>query len=584
MDGRQAPTEVEHPLVIRLRYAARAVGVGVAAFGVLGVLLQLLLPVGFGVGRLPTVAGALFLAFAGLSLAAHLASPTSRWHGLRRAWAALALLTVLLGAVPSDQVLGRVLPDLPFTGALPLAGGLLLSLALLLLQRPGWSGRVAWWGAATVAAFSLFVIIDYLYAFRVNSHDFVFAPLVPGAALAYAFLSFAMLLGAIEDTPLRVLRSGGPGGFMMRRLLLPALVFPMLLLGLLRVMVLDWGLDESFGYSLVTSALILLLVSVICYQSLVLERLSARARHKLEESEARLKLAMDIASVGYWERDMLRGEVYFSPEWKRLLGYDEDEFPNTDAAWCEHLHPDERDGVLAKVEAAVASGEPGRDIEMRLRHKSGSYRWMVSRALAERDEAGDLVKLRGVYLDITERKEVERQIRQISLHDPLTGLPNRALIYEFAEPLLASARRHDKYVAVLFIDLDRFKPINDEHGHDVGDEVLKEVAKRLRTSVREADQVGRLGGDEFIIVLTEVRSDDDAARVARVCGRRLARPYMIRGLKLHTTPSIGISVFPRDGQNIEMLIQHADAAMYEAKRAGRNTFRFFRREEQKRVQ
>src|SRR5690606_33379939 len=188
---------------------------------------------------------------------------------------------------------------------------------------------------------------------------------------------------------------------------------------------------------------------------------------------------------------------------------------------------------------------------------------------------GTPVWIRGVHLDITERKEIENRIRQISQHDPLTRLPNRALLHEFAEPLLAAARRNERQAAVLFVDLDHFKPINDQHGHDVGDEVLKEVARRLRTSVRESDLVGRLGGDEFLLVLADIRSEESASRVARLCLKRLSQPYLLRGLELRTTCSIGISLFPQDGDDLGALIHHADAAMYQAKHEGRNKFQFF---------
>jgi diguanylate cyclase (GGDEF)-like protein len=203
---------------------------------------------------------------------------------------------------------------------------------------------------------------------------------------------------------------------------------------------------------------------------------------------------------------------------------------------------------------------------------------MTSRAVITGGGEGAPTRLYGVHLDITQHKEAEQRIWQVSQHDPLTGLPNRALIHGFAEPMLAAARRSGALVAVLFVDMDRFKPINDEHGHAVGDEVLKEIARRLRTSVRESDLVGRLGGDEFLLVLNDVRSTDSAMRVARVCISRLGQPYRIDSLELRTTPSIGISLFPQHGRDIDALIRHADAAMYEAKQQVRNRFQFYQPE------
>lgn len=297
---------------------------------------------------------------------------------------------------------------------------------------------------------------------------------------------------------------------------------------------------------------------------------------RLEDTQAKLKLAMDIAAVGYWEKDLATGKVYYSPEWKRLLGYADHELTNERKEWISRLHPDDRNSVLAQLDALDPDAVSQHPVEFRLAHKAGGYRWIASRAVVSRDEEGVPVRLHGVHMDVTERKQIEQRIRRISQHDPLTGLPNRALIREFADPLLASVRRQGKLAAVLFIDMDRFKPINDTHGHEVGDEVLKEIALRLKDSVRETDLVGRYGGDEFLVVLADVASEFAVGNVAQTCLDRLSRPYRVRGLELHTSPSIGIGLFPRDGADTDALIRSADAAMYKAKEQGRNRFRFFR--------
>ena len=180
-----------------------------------------------------------------------------------------------------------------------------------------------------------------------------------------------------------------------------------------------------------------------------------------------------------------------------------------------------------------------------------------------------------LYRDITERKLAQEHVRQAALHDPLTCLPNRALLAEHASHMFAAARRHRQSVAVIFVDLDRFKPINDGHGHDVGDAVLRQVALRLVQSVRKADIVFRLGGDEFLILLNNLREPEGAAEVARHIGYSLNQPYPVGDLELSLSASIGISLFPRDADNIETLINHADAAMYKAKQDGRNGYLFY---------
>ena len=184
----------------------------------------------------------------------------------------------------------------------------------------------------------------------------------------------------------------------------------------------------------------------------------------------------------------------------------------------------------------------------------------------------------GIALDITDQKKAEEKVRHAAQHDPLTGLPNRALIYELGAQLIESARRHKRMLAVMFFDLDRFKPINDTYGHRTGDLMLQEVARRLRTSVRSSDLVGRLGGDEFVAVLTDLKSESHLEGIASHLLQRLSEPYKIEALELHTSPSIGISLYPGDSTGIDTLIRQSDEAMYHAKTNGRNNYQYFSEE------
>jgi diguanylate cyclase (GGDEF)-like protein/PAS domain S-box-containing protein len=177
--------------------------------------------------------------------------------------------------------------------------------------------------------------------------------------------------------------------------------------------------------------------------------------------------------------------------------------------------------------------------------------------------------------DITERKQAAEKLRQAAQHDPLTGLPNRALVYEMGDQLLATAARSRNLAAVMFFDLDRFKPINDTYGHEAGDKMLKEVARRLQTTVRGSDLVGRIGGDEFVAILPNIPGQNEVLHAATNLLKRLGEPYKIDNLELRTSPSIGISLYPTDGTKLDTLIRNADAAMYHAKHRGRNTFQFF---------
>ena len=191
-----------------------------------------------------------------------------------------------------------------------------------------------------------------------------------------------------------------------------------------------------------------------------------------------------------------------------------------------------------------------------------------------RDADGNVRNYVGVATDISERIASQERIRQLAYFDPLTNLPNRRLLQDRAEQALASVEREGKQLALMFIDLDHFKTINDSLGHSVGDRLLAEVARRLQACVRRADTVARIGGDEFVVLLSEVTSDA-AAEVARKILCQVARPYQVEQHELGVTPSLGISLFPQDGRDFETLLKHADTAMYQAKETGRNAYQFF---------
>ena len=210
------------------------------------------------------------------------------------------------------------------------------------------------------------------------------------------------------------------------------------------------------------------------------------------------------------------------------------------------------------------------------RRKNGEVypKWASINAVND-PETGEVTHYIAIFSDITERKENEARIEHLAYHDALTGLPNRFALQARLAQSLADARRNGTQVALMFIDLDHFKTINDSLGHDIGDQLLMTVARRISATLRESDTVARLGGDEFVIVVPGVGSPEDAARVAEKVIEHVGEPLALAGHKLHTSPSIGIGIFPTDGHNAETLMKNADIAMYYAKQHGRNAYRFF---------
>jgi len=179
------------------------------------------------------------------------------------------------------------------------------------------------------------------------------------------------------------------------------------------------------------------------------------------------------------------------------------------------------------------------------------------------------------HIDITTRKLAEKKIAHLALHDSLTGIPNRLLFSDRCSQAVARAKRYGKSVALLYVDLDDFKTVNDCHGHSAGDTVLKTVARRLALCVRESDTVARLGGDEFVVLLADVENSQDASRVARKIAHSMSRPIKVEGNEIPAKMSIGISIYPKDGNSMLPLLNSADAAMYRVKAGGKNSYQFY---------
>lgn len=441
----------------------------------------------------------------------------------------------------------------------------------------------------------------------------------------------------------------------------------------------------------------------LIYRSVVVQTID-RPYRELASAQENLELAVSASNTGLWDMAPSTGQSYMSPVLKAQLGYQDEELDNQYATWLSLLHPDDREQAVRRIEDCLSDKRDGTyESEFRLRHKDGSYRWILSRGKRQTDARTQVVRLVGSHTDITERKretsrfqhaveaspnamimvdergtivlansradrmfgyepqslvgggldmlvpeslrsthqqlrhrfmraptdramgegrvlfarhrdghefrveigltpieeqdgryvlasvvditdqiEAQQRIEKLINYDTLTGLPNRQLLKDRVDHALSAAMRSGNRMAVLFIDIDNFKYINDTLGHQLGDLLLVEIATRLSALVKEADTVARIGGDEFVIVLTEGGEDAVAREASRIVASISSR-YDIGDQELVVTPSIGISMYPDDGVDFETLLQHADTAMYRVKEEGRNDFRFFAKEMQLRT-
>jgi diguanylate cyclase (GGDEF)-like protein/PAS domain S-box-containing protein len=292
-----------------------------------------------------------------------------------------------------------------------------------------------------------------------------------------------------------------------------------------------------------------------------------RAEAALRESEERYALAALGANDGLWDWNLARNRIYFSPRWKSMLGYQDDQVGDSPDEWLRRVHPADLERLRADIAAHLEGGSPHFQNEHRLLHRDGEYRWMLTRGVAVR--AGAAQRMAGSQTDITRRKQVEEQLVHDAFHDSLTGLPNRALFMDRLERLLTRARRYPEYLfAVLWLDLDRFKIVNDSLGHLMGDQLLVEIARRLQTCVRAGDTVARIGGDEFTLLLDDIRGPSDAIRVADRIHATLTEPFVIGGREIHSTASIGLALGASAYETAEDVLRDADIAMYRAKALG----------------
>ena len=303
----------------------------------------------------------------------------------------------------------------------------------------------------------------------------------------------------------------------------------------------------------------------------------------LRASQRREAQALAFAGLGTLDWRLRDGRLMLSKQQARLFGLSD---TTSEVLWAQlrqRVFAEDLPMVEDAVKVCVA-GHAALDIQIRLRTEHGGPQWLHLQGDVERDEQGVATHLMAICQDVTARRAAEEHATHLSQHDGLTGLPNRSLLRDRLQRTVLQAVRDRSRLALLFIDLDRFKEVNDSLGHEAGDDLLRLVAQRLKQAVRDSDTVGRLGGDEFVVLLPQLHSADEARRVADKLLQTMQAPFSLRNTPVTVSASIGVSLYPDDGQDGDELMRHADSAMYRAKGSGRDAVCFFSRDAESSVQ
>ncbi|EKV27727.1 diguanylate cyclase [Caenispirillum salinarum AK4] len=298
----------------------------------------------------------------------------------------------------------------------------------------------------------------------------------------------------------------------------------------------------------------------------------------LDKAREELETVQKIAHIGSWEWDLASDMVACSEETLKIFSL----FPTTGncvsfGALLSRVHPDDHAFVRDAARNIIDDGEP-RTLEFRLLMDDSQLRMVSVHAVVAQWTNGAVTAIGGTTHDVTDRAAAELELRKHALHDPLTGLPNRLAVRKRVDAAAVAAMSTGNVAAVLFLDLDGFKDINDRLGHEVGDRLLQAVSERLRTAVRSTDMVSRLGGDEFVIVLEGLGDPGTADTVAAGLLQKLQQPIELDGRRLTVSASVGIAVCPRDGTSAAELLRAADLAMYRVKSLGRNGYIGYQRD------
>ena len=297
-----------------------------------------------------------------------------------------------------------------------------------------------------------------------------------------------------------------------------------------------------------------------------------KAELALQESETQLRFVLEGSELGFWDWDIAAGAVLRNERWALMLGYTNEEILQTTQQWSDFVHPEDRERAWASIFDVVEGRASAHKFEYRMLHKDGSIRWILDQAkVMQRNGQGKATRMCGTHTDITERKLLELELTRQAHIDYLTGVCNRGYFMNRAEQELRRANRYSNKLSILMLDIDRFKLINDRHGHKVGDVVLQVLTKLCQAALRDIDILGRLGGEEFAVLLPEtenILAIEVAERLREEIGK-LKIP-LEGGLPIQITASIGVSSMTSPDDNIDVLLNRADKVLYQAKNSGRN--------------
>jgi len=330
----------------------------------------------------------------------------------------------------------------------------------------------------------------------------------------------------------------------------------------------EWRIFEAVASNMVNNRVV---------ESIIINLRDITERKKSEEdlrlSEEKYRAILEGMQEGYFEVDLAGHLTFFNDPLCELIGYSREETQGL--SYKMFTKGETAHKVFQAFNKVYTTGQPTREIDWLITRKDGEERYIETSVTLRKDSAGNAIGFKGVIRDITERKRMHQQLNYLATHDALTGLPNRMLFMDRLGMAIAQCKRNKNKLAVMMLDLDHFKDVNDQMGHLVGDRLLKEIGSRLAGILRHNDTVARLGGDEFVILLSGLDRSEYAAGVAKVILKSFRKPFVFEDQEIVSNASIGIALFPDDGGDEESLLRKSDMAMYAVKTCGRNHYKFF---------